>query len=119
MADYWVGTSGYNYQEWKGSFYPDDLPDKQMLAFYGKHFTSVEINYTFYRMPTNRILANWSAEVPDHFRFTLKARRYRVDPSSVDERWALFFAGFEMADRNGNGANGHAALATDLPLYSA
>ena len=38
MAEYWVGTSGYNYQEWKGSFYPEDLPDKQMLAFYGERF---------------------------------------------------------------------------------
>ncbi len=75
MADYWVGTSGYNYQEWKGPFYPDDLPDKQMLAFYGQRFSSVEINYTFYRMPTNRILANWAGEVPDRFRFTLKAPR--------------------------------------------
>jgi uncharacterized protein YecE (DUF72 family) len=75
MADYWVGTSGYNYQEWKGSFYPDDISDKQMLAFYGQRFTSVEINYTFYRMPTNRILTNWAAEVPERFRFTLKAPR--------------------------------------------
>jgi uncharacterized protein YecE (DUF72 family) len=75
MADFWVGTSGYNYQEWKGSFYPEDLSDKQMLAYYGERFASVEINYTFYRMPTNRILANWAREVPDRFRFALKAPR--------------------------------------------
>ncbi|MCC6847915.1 MAG: DUF72 domain-containing protein [Deltaproteobacteria bacterium] len=75
MADYWVGTSGYNYPEWKGTFYPEDISDKQMLAFYGRRFASVEINYTFYRMPTHRILSNWAAEVPERFRFTLKAPR--------------------------------------------
>jgi len=75
MATYWVGTSGYNYQEWKGSFYPEDLSDKQMLPYYGGHFTSVEINYTFYRMPTARILANWARSTPDRFRFALKAPR--------------------------------------------
>src|SRR6185295_2471304 len=75
MAAYWGGTSGYNYQEWKGSFYPEDLTDKQMLPYYGERFTSVEINYTFYRMPTARILANWARCTPDHFRFALKAPR--------------------------------------------
>jgi uncharacterized protein YecE (DUF72 family) len=93
MAEYWVGTSGYNYPEWKGSFYPEDLSDKQMLSFYGRQFTSVEINYTFYRMPTNRILSNWAAEVPDRFRFTLKApRRITHDQRlrSVEDTLASF-----------------------------
>jgi uncharacterized protein YecE (DUF72 family) len=72
---YWVGTSGYNYHEWKGSFYPEDLSDKQMLPYYGNQFTSVEINYTFYRMPTARILANWARSTPERFRFALKAPR--------------------------------------------
>jgi uncharacterized protein YecE (DUF72 family) len=93
MADYWVGTSGYNYQEWKGSFYPEDLSDKKMLAFYGGRFPSVEINYTFYRMPTNSILANWAAEVPDRFRFALKApRRITHDQRlrSVEDTLASF-----------------------------
>jgi len=49
-----LGTSGYSYQEWKGSFYPAKLPAKQMLAFYGNHFRTVEINYTFKRLPTAR-----------------------------------------------------------------
>ena len=75
MAAYWVGTSGYNYQEWKGSFYPDDVTDKQMLAYYAARFGSVEINYTFYRMPTARILANWARETPESFVFALKAPR--------------------------------------------
>jgi len=75
MAAYWVGTSGYNYQEWKGSFYPEDITDKRMLAYYAERFSSVEINYTFYRMPTARILANWARETPEHFVFALKAPR--------------------------------------------
>jgi uncharacterized protein YecE (DUF72 family) len=71
----WIGTSGYNYPEWKGSFYPADLPAKQMLAYYAERLRTVEINYTFYRMPTERLLAGWVDTTPDGFRFTLKAPR--------------------------------------------
>lgn len=49
--DLFVGTSGYNYKEWKGHFYPEKFPDKAMIDFYGKQFNSVEINNTFYRVP--------------------------------------------------------------------
>ena len=69
----WIGTSGYNYPEWKGSFYPADLPASKMLAFYAERFTTVEINYTFYRMPTESTLAKWADATPPGFRFTLKA----------------------------------------------
>ena len=68
-----VGTSGYNYPEWKGSFYPEDLSTAKMLPYYASKFHTVEINYTFYRMPTSKIVARWAAQVPDGFRFTLKA----------------------------------------------
>jgi uncharacterized protein YecE (DUF72 family) len=68
-----VGTSGYNYPEWKGSFYPADLPATKMLPFYAGKFPTVEINYTFYRMPTPKLIAGWRAQVPPDFRFTLKA----------------------------------------------
>ena len=93
MAEYWVGTSGYDYPEWRGSFYPEDLSDKQMLGFYGGHFSSVEIDSTFYRMPTNRILANWAREVPDRFRFALEVpRRITHDQRlrSVEDTLASF-----------------------------
>ncbi|HYU79033.1 MAG TPA: DUF72 domain-containing protein [Vicinamibacterales bacterium] len=70
-----VGTSGYNYPEWKGSFYPPDLPAARMLPYYAERFNTVEINYTFYRMPNAKLVTNWAAQVPDHFRFTLKAPR--------------------------------------------
>jgi uncharacterized protein YecE (DUF72 family) len=68
-----VGTSGYNYPEWKGSFYPADLPTTKMLPYYASKFPTVEINYTFYRMPTPKLIAGWRAQVPPEFRFTLKA----------------------------------------------
>ncbi len=69
----YVGTSGYSYKEWKGTFYPDELPDKQMLRFYGERFRSVEINNTFYRMPKASVLEAWATQVPADFKFVLKA----------------------------------------------
>src|SRR6185369_4711561 len=61
--DLYVGTSGYSYKEWKGTFYPDDLPPDEMLQFYGRHFATVEINNTFYRMPKASVLEQWASEV--------------------------------------------------------
>src|SRR5688572_16061165 len=75
MPRYWIGTSGYNYPEWRGSFYPPKLPQAAMLPFYAERFPTVEINYTFYRMPTEKLLAGWAQATPAHFRFTLKAPR--------------------------------------------
>src|SRR5207247_10354140 len=75
----YVGTSGYSYKEWKGTFYPEDLPEKQMLRFYGERFRSVEINNTFYRMPKASVLEAWAAEVPTDFKFVLKASQ-RITP---------------------------------------
>ena len=72
---FWVGTSGYNYTEWKGSFYPKKFSSKNMLPYYAERLPTVEINYTFYRMPTERLLRGWSTITPDTFRFTLKAPR--------------------------------------------
>jgi uncharacterized protein YecE (DUF72 family) len=71
----WPGTSGFSYKEWKGSFYPEDLPDAGMLAFYAERFPAVEINNTFYRMPTRKLLEGWAEQVPAGFRFALKASR--------------------------------------------
>ncbi|MGE5415126.1 MAG: DUF72 domain-containing protein, partial [Syntrophomonadaceae bacterium] len=68
-----AGTSGFSYKEWKGSFYPEDLPASRMLAFYAERLPAVEINNTFYRMPKPALLQGWSAEVPESFRFVLKA----------------------------------------------
>ena len=69
----WVGTSGYNYPEWRGSFYPAKMPTAKMLPYYAERLTTVEINYTFYHLPTVKILDGWSAQTPAGFKFTLKA----------------------------------------------
>jgi uncharacterized protein YecE (DUF72 family) len=67
-----IGTSGYSYKEWKGSFYPEDLKAADMLSFYARHLGTVEINNTFYRLPTVKLLEGWASQVPDGFRFVLK-----------------------------------------------
>ena len=67
------GTSGFSYKEWKGSFYPEDLPDSEMLRFYSARLPAVEINNTFYRMPRAALLETWAEQVPDGFSFALKA----------------------------------------------
>ena len=76
MTDVWVGTSGYSHPEWRGTFYPADLPEEQMLRQYAARFPSVELNHTFYRLPSVRTLHAWAKETPAHFAFTLKAPRH-------------------------------------------
>src|SRR5207244_3810026 len=68
-----VGTSGFSYPAWRGSFYPEDLPARDMLAFYARTLPTVEINHTFHRLPTPALLTSWSRQVPPGFRFALKA----------------------------------------------
>jgi uncharacterized protein YecE (DUF72 family) len=75
MMELFVGTSGYSYKEWKGPFYPEDLPDKEMLNYYSSQLPAVEINNTFYRLPSAKMLENWQEQVPESFRFVLKASR--------------------------------------------
>ncbi len=67
-----IGTSGYSYKEWKGSFYPEDLKPAQWLSYYAQRLGTVEINNTFYRMPTQKLLDGWASQVPQTFRFVLK-----------------------------------------------
>ena len=69
----YVGTSGYSYKEWKGSFYPEKLAAKDMLSYYATRLPAVEINNTFYRMPQRAMVESWKAQVPSDFRFSLKA----------------------------------------------
>lgn len=68
-----VGTSGYAYKEWKGIFYPEKISPKEMLRFYSGRLSAVEINNTFYHMPTEGVLASWAKQVPDNFVFAIKA----------------------------------------------
>jgi uncharacterized protein YecE (DUF72 family) len=69
----WIGTSGYSFDEWKGNFYPDKFPSKDMLRYYAERLETVEINNTFYRMPTEKLVEGWMEEVPEAFRFALKS----------------------------------------------
>ena len=73
MMQIWIGTSGFQYTEWKGNFYPEDLPASKMLPFYAERFSTTEINYTFHRIPAPKTIENWKQLTPDNFRFALKA----------------------------------------------
>jgi uncharacterized protein YecE (DUF72 family) len=86
-----VGTSGFSYKEWKGSFYPEKLKAADMLRFYAGRFGTVEINNTFYRMPTAALLLRWAEETPESFRFVLKA------PQRITHRKRLAGAGEDVA----------------------
>jgi uncharacterized protein YecE (DUF72 family) len=68
-----AGTSGYSYPAWRGTFYPADLPAKEMLTFYAGALGTVEINHTFHRLPTPALLTGWARQTPAGFRFALKA----------------------------------------------
>ena len=75
MARIWVGTSGFSYKEWRPAFYPAEVSDKAFLRYYATRFNSVEINSTFYRMPSAKTLEAWMSATGEDFRFTLKAPR--------------------------------------------
>jgi uncharacterized protein YecE (DUF72 family) len=74
-VELFAGTSGYSYKEWKGAFYPEDLPPADFLRFYASRFGTVEVNNTFYRMPKKSVVAAWAKDVPDAFTFVLKASK--------------------------------------------
>jgi uncharacterized protein YecE (DUF72 family) len=69
----WIGTSGFQYAEWKGTFYPEDLPAAKMLPFYAERLSSAEINYTFRRIPSAKTIQGWWEATPERFKFSLKA----------------------------------------------
>ena len=71
----YVGTSGYSYKEWKGSFYPKTLAANDMLRYYASKLPAVELNNTFYRLPQPSMIESWKAQVPESFRFSVKASR--------------------------------------------
>jgi uncharacterized protein YecE (DUF72 family) len=100
-----VGTSGFAYKSWKGSFYPADLPASRMLGHYASRLPAVEINNTFYRMPRSAMLAGWAEQVPPGFRFALKASRritHQKRLAEVAEELAyLYGAAKALGDRRG------------------
>ena len=97
-----VGTSGYGYKEWKGIFYPEKISPKEMLHFYAERLNAVEINYTFYHMPTERVLAPWAEQVPDDFAFALKAPQvitHLKQLRNVGEETEYLFRTLSVLDR--------------------
>jgi uncharacterized protein YecE (DUF72 family) len=87
-----VGTSGWSYKEWKGSFYPPKMPAEGMLRFYAERFPAVEVNNSFYRIPAERVLAGWAEQVPGQFRFVMKAsRRITHNNRLTDEDGSLAY----------------------------
>ena len=89
----YIGTSGYSYKHWVGLFYPKDLSPSKFLEFYAKHFNIVEINYTFYKMPTEKIIKGWVTRTPDDFGFVIKCPRlitHRKKLTDVDDILSSF-----------------------------
>ena len=96
-----VGTSGYGYKEWKGIFYPEKISPGEMLRFYAERLSAVEINYTFYHMPTEKVLSSWMEQVPDGFVFALKAPQvitHRKRLKNVEEETEYFFKTLSVLD---------------------
>ena len=87
----YTGTSGWAYQEWRGPFYPADLKNDGMLAYYAGRLRAVEVNNTFYRMPARGALAKWREQVPATFRFVLKASRRITHQSRLTDADSLAF----------------------------
>ena len=76
MGKIWIGTSGWHYKHWIGNFYPERLPASRMLAEYIRHFNTVELNNTFYKLPTQNGLLTWRESTPPGFRFAVKGSRF-------------------------------------------
>jgi len=105
MADLHVGCSGFNYPHWRGAFYPDRLPQRQWLGHYASVFLSVELNVTFYRLPTASTFVKWRLETPAGFVFSIKGSRFIThvkrlrDPEEPLERF--FVAALELREKLG------------------
>ncbi len=101
-----TGTSGWQYNEWKGSFYPEKISAAEMLPYYAERFRTVEVNNTFYRMPKETVLAAWAEAVPPDFRFVLKASQrithyQRLKDDSYDSLAYLLRGASLLGDRLG------------------
>ncbi|MFO7727296.1 MAG: DUF72 domain-containing protein [Desulfonatronovibrio sp.] len=81
----YIGCSGFNYKNWRGKFYPEDLPMKEWLEYYARHFDTVEINSSFYHLPKEKTLKDWHERVPGNFRFTLKGSRFVTHMKKLNE----------------------------------
>jgi uncharacterized protein YecE (DUF72 family) len=94
----YAGTSGYSYKEWKGVFYPEKISPKDMLADYASKLPAVEINNTFYKLPRKDVLETWAEQVPDDFRFVLKASRRITHFKRLNDTGELLDYMFDAVD---------------------
>lgn len=93
MARILIGTSGWTYPSWRGTFYPEDLPSRRYLEFYARQFLTAEVNYSFYHLPRPETYAKWAGQVPDEFLFSVKASRLITHTKrlkEVEEPWKTF-----------------------------
>lgn len=97
MGKLYVGTSGYNYLGWKGLFYPENLPQREWLAFYSNHYNTIEINATFYRSFARSVFANWSKQTSESFVFTIKGSRFITHIKRIKDVKEEVERFFEMA----------------------
>lgn len=100
-AKYFIGTSGFHYDHWKGVFYPWGLPKAKWLEFYAQHFSTLELNNSFYHLPSERAFTNWREGSPPGFLFTVKASRlitHLRKLRNIDEALANFLARARLLD---------------------
>jgi uncharacterized protein YecE (DUF72 family) len=98
MAEVVIGTSGYSYKDWIGPFYPDGTKESEFLEYYAKAFNYVELNFSYYAMPTSRLTQNMAARTSDGFLFGIKAHKsltHEIDPAQLDACADQFRKGIE------------------------
>ncbi|HWK53580.1 MAG TPA: DUF72 domain-containing protein [Hyphomicrobiales bacterium] len=96
--DYRIGCSGFFYTDWKGAFYPAELPQREWLRYYAESFDTVEINNSFYGMPSDAMVRGWYGKTPRDFRFTLKGSRYLTHLKRLREPHEPVTRFYAMAD---------------------
>lgn len=84
-GELWIGTSGWVYKHWLDIFYPRKLPGTQQLPFYAEHFRTVEVNFSFYRLPERKVFEQWRSKTPEGFLFAVKGSRYLTHILRLDE----------------------------------
>lgn len=121
VATLYAGTSGFAYPAWKPDFYPQKLPAQKFLQHYATRLNAVEVNYTFRRLPSAKVLENWVAETPAHFRFTLKAhqRITHIDRLAVSEFTEVFFRAIDPLRVTGRLGPVLVQLPPNLPVDTA
>ena len=93
----WIGTSGFQYTEWKGNFYPEDLPASKMLPYFAERLHTSEINYTFHRIPSAKTIENWKAQTPEELAARIATEPGRSMQGRSSKSWHI---GAQAGDRS-------------------